>query len=141
MITTVPKNANNQYCFTQAKSTEELQAVLQWSINIDDADQACTLTKDAEGSCKASKFRTFASEDMLELTVFCMESGFYVRAELIEQLIQTTIQDNQVISDGVMSGFADYISALSIEVEPSALADLEAYCLANSYQFDERLEA
>jgi hypothetical protein len=66
-------------------------------------------------------------------------SKYYVKAEIIEQVIDSTIEDDQAISDGVMTGFADYLEAMSILVDAEKLTELEAYCLANNYQFDSRL--
>jgi hypothetical protein len=133
MINTIETNAKNQYVFIQTE-------VLQWSITIDDLSQALRLSKNLLGSRDTSKFRTYASDDMLELIQFCMGSVYYVKAEIIEQVIDSTIADSQAVSDGVMSGFADYLSALSIVVDADKIAELKAYCLANGYQWDERLD-
>tara|TARA_R110000765_G_scaffold78375_1_gene154001 strand:- start:1320 stop:1727 length:408 start_codon:yes stop_codon:yes gene_type:complete len=133
MINIIEKNQKNQYAFKS-------YAGLDWSINIDDNNKAITLSKDPAGTHKDSKWRTFASDDMLELIQFCMSSGYYVKADIIEQVIDSTIESNQPVSDGVIRGFADYIGALSIVIGTEKLAELEAYCLANGYQFDERLK-
>ena len=134
MITTIEASQNGHYDFTQGEE-------LMWSINIDTDNKARTLGKNSKDSHMMSAFPTFASADMLELITFCMGEGYYVKSEIIEQVIDYAVTQDHAVSDGVMSGFADYLAAFSIEVDPAKLDELEAYCLANSYQFDSRLTA
>lgn len=133
MINTIEKNQRNQYEFIQGLE-------LQWSINIDENNRAHTLSKDSEGSHKVSSYKIYTCDDMLELIQFCMINGYYVKAEIIEQVIEETIETKHPVSDGVMSGFADYLSAMNITIDSESLSELEAYCLANNYQFDDRLK-
>ena len=133
MINTINKNELNQYVFLQGSS-------LQWSINIDDESKARDLSKHQQGVRMGSKFPTYSSDDILELIQFCMSSAYYVKAEIIEQVIDETIETNHPVSDVVMSGFADYLEAMKIFIDSQKLSELEAYCLANNYQFDGRLK-
>ena len=82
---------------------------------------------------------TYASTDMLELIQFAITSGFVIEEPIFSDVIDFTISDNHTVADGVTSGFADYLTATGIKANEEKIKDLQAYCLANSYQFDARL--
>lgn len=87
-----------------------------------------------------SIFPMFYSGDMLELIQYAMNSAYSMNATKIEDVVEWVMSCNHAISDGVMSGFADYLDAMKILIDSEKLNKLEAYCLANGYQWDERLK-
>ena len=117
----------------------------KWVVNVND-NEAVTLQKFAGRSDSDSKmgfmqsiFPTYASADMLDLIEYCMSNGIIVNEPLFSQVIDHTISDEHVISEGVLSGFADYLTATGIKADLDAIKRLEDYCLTNSYEFDARL--
>ena len=130
MITTV-NEVNGKYTFEKSEGT-------QWLIILNEDNRALALNK-ASSPFTTSKFKTFASDDILELIIFCINSGFIVEEPIFSDLIDAVISENQIINNGVLSGFADYLSTTGIKANEEKIKDLQDYCLTNSYQFDLRL--
>ena len=109
----------------------------KWVINVDDQNRCIVLDKFS--GIRTSKWRTYESEDMLELITYCMINEYLVTSDHIDQVIDFVISTEHSISDGVLSGFADYLEAVNVEINEKKTKDLQDYCLTNSYEFDLRL--
>jgi hypothetical protein len=117
----------------------------KWVVNVND-NEAVTLQKfagriDSEDKIgfMQSIYPTFACVDMLELINYLMSNGIIVKEPLFSQVIDYVISDNHAVSDGVTSGFADYLTATGIKADLESIKKLEDYCLENSFEFDARL--